>query len=81
MMIDFTGCQIDSFRAYDGANGSKICVLYHILAKAPISNVKKEFYLLIIKERKNKIIDKALELQIERKKAEKMVVKKKIRNL
>lgn len=28
MMIDFTGCQIDSFRAYDGANGSKICVLY-----------------------------------------------------
>ena len=27
-MIDFTGCQIDSFRAYDGANGSKICVLY-----------------------------------------------------
>lgn len=28
MMIDFTGYQIDSFRAYDGANGSKICVLY-----------------------------------------------------
>ena len=27
-MIDFTGCQIDPFRAYDGANGSKICVLY-----------------------------------------------------
>lgn len=53
----------------------------NILAKAPISNVKKEFYLLIIKERKNKIIDKALELQIERKKAEKTVVKKKIRNL
>lgn len=25
-MIDFTGCQIDPFRAYDGANGSKICV-------------------------------------------------------
>lgn len=53
----------------------------NILAKAPISNVKKEFYLLIIKERKNKIIDKALKLQIERKKAEKTVVKKKIRNL
>lgn len=53
----------------------------NILAKAPISNVKKEFYLLIIKERKNKIIDKALELQIERKKAEKTVVKKIIRNL
>lgn len=53
----------------------------NILVKAPISNVKKEFYLLIIKERKNKIIDKALELQIERKKAEKTVVKKKIRNL
>lgn len=53
----------------------------NILAKAPISNVKKEFYLLIIKERKNKIIDKALELQIERKKAEKTVVKKRIRNL
>lgn len=52
-----------------------------ILVKAPISNVKKEFYLLIIKERKNKIIDKALELQLERKKAEKTVVKKKIRNL
>lgn len=52
-----------------------------ILVKAPISNVKKEFYLLIIKERKNKIIDKALELQLERKKAEKIVVKKKIRNL
>ena len=53
----------------------------NILAKAPISNVKKEFYLLIIKERKNKIIDKALELQIERKKVEKTVVKKKVRNL
>lgn len=53
----------------------------NILAKAPISNVKKNFYLLIIKERKNKIIDKALELQIERKKVEKTVVKKKVRNL
>lgn len=28
-MIDFTNCKTDPFRAYDGANGSKICVIYH----------------------------------------------------
>ena len=28
MMIDFTNCEVDPFRAYDGANGSKICVFY-----------------------------------------------------
>lgn len=28
-MIDFTNCKIDPLRAYDGANGSKICVIYN----------------------------------------------------
>ena len=28
-MIDFTNCKIDLFRAYEGANGSKICVIYN----------------------------------------------------
>ena len=27
-MIDFSNCKIDPYREYDGANGSKICVLY-----------------------------------------------------
>lgn len=27
-MIDFSQCKIDQFRAYDGANGSKICVIF-----------------------------------------------------
>ena len=27
-MIDFSNCKIDPFRAYDGTNGSKICVIY-----------------------------------------------------
>lgn len=28
-MIDFTNCTLDNLRAYDGANGSKICVFYN----------------------------------------------------
>lgn len=27
-LIDFTKCKVDPFRSYDGANGSKICVIY-----------------------------------------------------
>ena len=27
-MIDFTQCDVEPLRVYDGANGKKICVIY-----------------------------------------------------
>lgn len=37
-MIDFTNCRIDRYKAYSGANGQKICVIYndaHYMLKFP----------------------------------------------
>ena len=28
-MIDFTQCDVEPLRVYDGANGKKICVIYN----------------------------------------------------
>lgn len=39
-MIDFTSCEINRFRAYGGANGNKINVLYNgnsYMLKFPLS--------------------------------------------
>lgn len=50
-----------------------------IIIEAPISQIKKEFYLFMIRERKIKILDKAMELQMEQKKTERAIPKKRIR--
>lgn len=62
-MIDFTLCEINKFRAYGGANGNKINILYGGNSYMP---VQREFYTVMISERKTKIIDYSMEQLMKR---------------
>lgn len=47
-MIDFTNCKVDLFRAYDGANGSKICIFYqderYMIKFPPLAKDNKQMH-------------------------------------